>query len=147
MHACLRSRRVEPPNLVEHLFSERPLLMAGAHLEKRSQLSPSFLKKKTAGRRTSNGFPTSVNMGSVETKVAIGILFGLLGLITLLLLCQSVKRIKQRRELSQEMAPAKPQVIQMALLNATAASFQPILVSTISTLSWQNNFRSNYICR
>lgn len=75
-------------------------------------------------------------MGSLEAQVAIGVLFSLLGLVTLTLLvrlCRCVKNLDQHRR--EEQDAQKPHVIQMALFNATTASMQPFMVLFAFVLS------------
>ena len=71
------------------------------------------------------------SMGTVETNTAIGVLFSLLGLVILLVFirfCRCLKKNLAHQESFDVENPPKHLNIQLALLQATTASFQPALV-------------------
>ena len=70
-------------------------------------------------------------MGTVETNTAIGVLFSLLGLVILLVIirfCRCLKKNLGTTESFDVENPPKHLNLQLALLQATTASFQPALV-------------------
>jgi hypothetical protein len=71
-------------------------------------------------------------MGSTETYIAIGVLLGLLGIVVILVVircCRCVKNMRQNELENAAQASGDYDGTLMALMSATTASFQPVLVS------------------